>query len=341
MPRLYQLKKMKIKHHVELQPYNSFRTKAIAKLFGEPKTVEELSEILKKYPDEQKLILGNGFNLFFTHDFDGLVLKPNLRGIKILHETDEYVDIEAMAGEDWDAFVAFCVMNSYAGIENLSLIPGSVGAAPIQNIGAYGTELEDVCVCVKAMDLSTLQEKTFINAACEFSYRNSLFKRTRQFVVISVVFRLQKSFLYKEKYIDLNNELKAITHPTLQQMRDAVIRVRTRKLPDHIALPNAGSFFKNPIISRSEKDRLLSVLPDVPVYSIDNEQFKTSAAYLIDHAGWKGKRIGHVGTHENHALIIVNYGTENGHDIVHFMQRIRHDVFEKFGIALEPEVWIF
>ncbi len=334
---------MKIQENIELQPYNSFRTKAKARYFIQLQTIQDLTEALRMHTDTKKLIIGNGCNIFFTKDFDGLVIKPDLHGFETVDETEQYIDIEAQAGEDWDNFVEYAVASNYAGIETMSLIPSSVGAAPIQNIGAYGTELKDVCLRVQAIDLETLEASAFTNEMCQFAYRNSIFKQTQRYIITSVVFRLKKSFSYKEKYVDLSNELRDIPNPTLQQVRDAVIRIRTRKLPDYKTLPNAGSFFKNPIISHLQKEQLLTVLPDAPLYPVakGEQLFKTSAAYLIDSAGWKGRRVGNVGTYERQPLIIVNYGTENGQEIVDFMRKIQTDVHDKFNITLEPEVWIF
>lgn len=332
---------MNIKHNIQLQPYNSFRTRAVAKFFCEPHSISELQEVLKTFSDEKKLIIGKGCNLFFTKDFEGLVIKPSMQGINILTETADFVEIEAGAAEDWDSFAAHCVLLGYAGVENLSFIPGTVGAAPIQNIGAYGAEVKDVVICVKAIEIATGNAVEFSNSACEFAYRDSIFKRTQQYIITSVVFRLQKSFVYQKKYIDLNRALEGIANPTLSQVREAVIRVRTRKLPDYIALPNAGSFFKNPILTREEKEKLLQKLPDAPIYNAENEEYKTSAAYLIEKAGYKGKRIGNVGTYEHHALIIVNYGTENGAEIRDFMREIQDKIESEFGIRLEAEVWVY
>jgi UDP-N-acetylmuramate dehydrogenase len=332
---------MNVKQHIQLQPYNSFRTKARAKLFCEPGSAEELSEVLRAYPDEPKLVIGSGCNLFFTKDFDGLVIHPAMRGICLLSENDSTVELEAAAGEDWDDFVNYCVKKGYAGIENLSLIPGTVGAAPIQNIGAYGTEVKDAIVRVHTVNKNTGKPETFSAEACEFGYRDSIFKRTRQHIVTSVVFRLSKSFSYMEKYADLNRELASVEHPSLQQVREAIIRIRRRKLPDPAELPNAGSFFKNPLLTMEEKERLLTKLPDAPIYPTGTGKFKTSAAFLIEKAGYKGKRSGPVGIYERHALIIVNYATENGSDIVDFMEEVQQAVDKKFGILLEPEVWIY
>ena len=330
-----------MQHNIQLQPYNSFRTKATAKLFCEPQSINELREILQNFPDEKKLILGKGCNLFFTKDFDGLVIKPALHGINILSETDDFVEIEVGAAEDWDSFVANCVSIGYAGIENLSFIPSSVGAAPIQNIGAYGAEVKDVIVRVKTVDIATGYIVVYNNVACEFGYRDSIFKQEQRVIITSVVFRLQKSFVYQEKYADLNRELEGVTNPTLSQVRDAVIRVRMRKLPDYNTLPNAGSFFKNPILTEEEKEKLLQKLPEAPIYNAENGKYKTSAAHLIDKAGYKGKRRGNVGTYEHHALIIVNYGTENGGEIRDFMCEIQEKVKCAFGVELEAEVWVY
>jgi len=332
---------LNIQHHIQLQPFNSFRTKALARLFCEPSSPEEVSEILKTYPHEKKLVLGGGFNLFFTRDFDGLVIKPAMRGITIISENNEYVEIEAGAAEDWDQFVGQCVDLGYAGLENLSLIPGSIGASPIQNIGAYGTEVKDTIIKVKAVDIRSGEPCEFTNKECAFGYRDSIFKRTRAYIVTSVVFRLSKSFTYKEKYIDLSRELEGIATPTLTQVRNAIIRIRTRKLPDVKLLPNAGSFFKNPVLTLEEKESLQKILADAPIYSVGDNKFKTSAAFLIEKAGFKGKRSGMVGTYADHALIIVNYGTEKGQEIVDFMHEIQQEVKQQFGIMLEPEVWIY
>lgn len=332
---------MTIRYNVQLQPYNSFRTRATARIFCEPQTAAELSEAIRTFSNEQKLVLGAGFNLFFTRDFDGVVIKPGMRGVRIVSEDDKTVVIETGAGEAWDQFVGFCVSRGYAGLENLSLIPSSVGASPIQNIGAYGTEVKDTIIRVKAVDIHSGDLSEFTNEACAFGYRDSIFKRTGRYVITSVSYRLSKTFVYKEKYVDLSRELEGIAAPTLSQVRDAIIRIRTRKLPDFNLLPNAGSFFKNPVLTMDEKEALLKILPDASIYNVENNNFKTSAAYLIEKAGYKGKRKGMVGTYERHALIIVNYGTENGQEIADFMREIQQEVKKQFGILLEPEVWIF
>ncbi|HHU96987.1 MAG: UDP-N-acetylmuramate dehydrogenase [Bacteroidota bacterium] len=332
---------MIIKHNVQLKPYNSFRTKALAKLFCEPATLDELIEVIRTHPHEEKLLLGGGFNLFFTKDFDGLVIKPAMEMVETVFEDEQQVEIEVGAGMEWDALVEHCVGRGYAGLENLSLIPSTVGACPVQNIGAYGAEVSEVITRVKAVNLKSGEVEVFSNEECRFGYRESLFKRHPHYAIASVTFRLSKSFTYREKYTDLNRELEGIPNPTLTQVREAVIRTRTRKLPDYHVLPNAGSFFKNPLLTREEKEELQKILPDAPIYNTGGGRFKTSAAYLIDKAGFKGQRRGQVGTYERHSLVVVNHGTEEGREIVSFAREIQQEVKKRFGVTLEPEVQIF
>ncbi|HTN68113.1 MAG TPA: UDP-N-acetylmuramate dehydrogenase [Dysgonamonadaceae bacterium] len=332
---------MNIRNNIELKPYNSLRTKALAKLFCEPESVSELSEIIKLYPNEKKLVIGGGFNLFFTKNFDGLVIHPNMKDTNVWYEDENVIEIEVYASEKWDDFVEYCVKNNYAGLENLSYIPSSVGAAPVQNIGAYGTEVKDIITLVRTMDIHTGETKDFTNEMCEFDYRSSIFKRTDSYVITSVVFRLNKSFTYKEKYIDLTNELIGNKNPSMREVRNAIIRIRTRKLPDYNSLPNAGSFFKNPIITYEQKEKLLKVLPNAIIHNVNKNCFKTSSAFLIDKAGYKNKRYGMVGTYKHHSLIIVNYGTEKGKDILDFMEKIQKNVHSQFNIWLEPEVQMY
>ncbi len=332
---------MNIQHNIQLKPYNSFRTKAKAKLFCEPKTVEELCQIVKHHTNEKKLVLGGGYNLFFTKNFDGLVIHLQLKGINIRYEDDKVVEIEANASENWDDFVTYCVTNNYAGVENLSLIPSSVGAAPIQNIGAYGTEINEVITLVRTVHIETGEQKEFTNEMCKFGYRDSIFKRTGEYIITSVVFRLQKAFTYKQKYVDVVNELAGIENPTMMDLRKAVVKIRTHKLPDYETLPNAGSFFKNPFLTYQEKENLLHLLPDATIHIVEEDCFKTSAAFLIDKAGYANKRKGMVGTYKHHSLIIVNHGTEKGAEILDFVEDIQRSVHSQFNIWLEPEVRIY
>lgn len=332
---------MNIQHNVELKPYNSLKTSAKAKLFCAPKSVDELSQIIKLYPNEKKLVVGAGYNLFFTKNFDGLIIHPQIKGIKVCCENDSIVDIEACAAEVWDDFVGYCVANNFSGVENLSDIPSSVGAAPVQNIGAYGSEVEDVVKLVRTININTGTKKDFTNEMCKFEYRNSIFKQTGTYIITSVVFQLKKDFTYTPKYIDVKNELTNITNPSMSDIRNAIINIRSRKLPQCDILPNAGSFFKNPFLTYKEKQDLLELLPNASIHIVDDKTFKTSAAYLIEKAGFRNKRKKNVGTYEHHALILVNYGTEKGEEIVAFMKEIQHGVYSKFNVWLEPEVRIY
>lgn len=332
---------MIIRHNIQLKPYNSFRTRAYAKLFCEPRSVEELSTIIKQYPGEKKLIIGGGFNLFFTKDYDGLIIHPQMKGTNVWYEDANLIEIEANASENWDDFVEYCVNRNYTGLENLSLIPSSVGASPVQNIGAYGTEVKDIITLVRTVNIHTGEQKDFTNEMCQFDYRDSLFKQTGDYVITSVVFRLKKLFTYREKYIDLTKELKGNKYPTMKEVREAIIRIRQRKLPDYNSLPNAGSFFKNPFLTYEQKEKLLQVLPNATIHNVSENCFKTSSAFLIDKAGYKNKRSGLVGTYKHHSLIIVNYGTEKGKDIVDFVEQIQQNVHSQFNIWLEPEVRVY
>lgn len=330
--------------NIQLKQYNSFQTEALAKVFCEVKNVSELKQCLTDYPNEKKLIIGGGCNLFFTENFDGLIIKPTLKGVREFSDEDDDdndIFIEAMASEDWDEFVEYCVNKGYSGLENLSYIPGTVGASPVQNIGAYGVEVKDCIKEVVALDMQTLEIVSFSNLECEFAYRDSMFKRTNRYIIISVIFQLKRQFKYTPRYFDLNKELEGISSPTIKDVRDAVIKIRQFKLPNEKELPNCGSFFKNPYLSKEKVDELIEIYPDLPVYPQKNGDIKTSAAFLIDKAGYKGKRIGNIGTYKNQALIIVNYGSKDGNDIVEFSKEIQSVVKSMFGIELEPEVRIF
>lgn len=331
-------------YNIQLKKYNSFRTEAVAKIFFEPENITQLKQCLLDFPNEKKLLIGSGCNLFFTKDFDGLVIHPQILGVREISDVSDESDdvyLEVMASEDWDKLVEFCVDKGYSGLENLSYIPSTVGAAPVQNIGAYGAEVKDCVHEVIALDTNTLDVVSFSNAECEFAYRDSIFKRnTDRYIIISVVFMLKRSFTYVAKYFDLNKELEDVAVPTIGDVRDAVIRVRQRKLPDHLELPNCGSFFKNPYITNEDADKIKEEYPDLPIYPVNDNLVKTSAAFLIDRAGYKGKQLGQVGTYPKQALIIVNYGSPDGNDIVYFKNEIQKAVFEKFSIELEPEVRI-
>lgn len=326
----------------QLKELNSFKTESYAKIFCQPSSVEDIRQCLRDYPGENKLILGGGCNVFFTEDFDGLVIKPNLFGLQLLEEkNNEDILIQAMASEDWDRFVKYTVDNGFSGLENLSFIPGTVGAAPVQNIGAYGAEVKDCIRQVTALDMITGEVVSFLNNECEFAYRDSIFKRSGRFIILSVVFQLKRTFSYTPKYVDLNKELESLAEPTMVDVREAVIRIRRRKLPDEKLLPNAGSFFKNPYIEVEKAEGLRQAYPQLPIYPYKEGWVKTSAAFLIDQSGYKGIKRGNVGTYPNQPLIIVNYGAASGKCIVVFMEEVQSAVYQKFGIQLEPEVRIF
>lgn len=325
-----------------LKEYNSFKTEASAKLFAEPKNAEELIQCLNDYSKEKKLVIGGGCNMFFTKDFNGLVIHPQLKGMReASSKEDDDVFIEVMASEDWDDFVKYTVEKGFSGLENLSLIPGTVGASPVQNIGAYGAEVKDCIREVVAIDIDSCEIISLSNQECKFGYRDSIFKQTNKYIILSVIFHLKRTFNYIPKYFDLNKELEDISNPTIMDVRNAVINVRKRKLPDEKVLPNCGSFFKNPYITIEHADKIKHNYPDLPSFPFQEGLIKTSAAFLIDKAGYKGKRNGNIGTYPNQPLIIVNYGTDDGTEIVDFMKEIKDAVNNKFGIMLEPEVWIF
>lgn len=336
---------MKFEFNYPLNNLNSLRTYANAKIYCRPESIQDLISIREKYCKEQKLIIGEGCNLFFTKNFDGIVIHPNIKGIDILpienSDKADYTFIEVKASENWDKLVEYTVELGLSGLENLSLIPSSVGAAPIQNIGAYGSEVKNCIYSVTAFSFETGQIKTFTNSECDFDYRNSFFKRNTEYMIISVVFKLSNSFLYIPKYAELDKELENFKKPTLMDVRNAVLNIRKRKLPDEKELPNAGSFFKNPYIDASLAEKLKAEFNNMSQYPISNGNFKIPAAFLIDKAGFKNKRIGDVGTYPTQPLVIVNYGTKNGNDIVTFMKIIQNAVFSKFGIMLEPEVRIY
>ena len=315
-----------------------------AKLFSEVKSVEELKEIIadKKLNTEQKFILGGGSNILFTKNFDGLVLKNSLSGIEVVKEDTNHVWVRVAAGEVWHRFVLWCIEKKLAGIENLSLIPGLVGAAPMQNIGAYGAEIKDTFEELEAVDMTTTEKIIFNNANCEFGYRESVFKNKfrNKFFISSVTFRLNKIPKYNINYGDIKMTLDEmrVTELSLKAVSDAVIKIRSSKLPDPAVLGNAGSFFKNPTIEITLFENLISKNPLMPNYPQQDGQVKIPAAWLIEQCGWKGKVIGHTGTHKQQALVLVNYGGATGEEIWNLAMKIQQLVKEKFGIVISPEV---
>ena len=331
-------------HNHSLKNYNTFGVDVKSKLFAEVKSENDLLKIIsdKNLKEEKKIILGGGSNILFTKNFDGLILKISIAGIKIIEEDENNSLIEAGAGVVWDDLVSFCVQRNYGGIENLTLIPGTVGAAPIQNIGAYGHELADTFVSLNGIFLENLEQKTFNKDQCGFSYRSSVFKEKlkNNFIVSSIRLLLSKkakpniSYKSLQEYISKNS----IKNPRLKDISEAVASIRRSKLPEPKLIGNAGSFFKNPVLINDEFNKIKSEYPDVVNFSSKGEKTKISAGWLIEKCGWKGKRIGDVGTSPEHALVICNYGNAAGFEILEFAMQIKEDVQDKFKITLQEEV---
>ncbi|MEJ8755784.1 UDP-N-acetylmuramate dehydrogenase [Pontibacter sp. H259] len=335
---------MKLQSDFPLKPYNTFGIDVKAKLFARFESVQELQALLQlpELKGEQKLILGGGSNLLFTKDFEGVVLQNGIKGIEIIREDEYYTFVKAGGGEVWHAFVLYTLEQNLGGVENLSLIPGTVGAAPLQNIGAYGVELKDVFYELEAVHLETGQTQVFTNEDCRFGYRESVFKNELkgQFIVTSVTFRLRKNHKLNTSYGAIKTTLEEmnITQPTIQDVSAAVCHIRQSKLPDPKQIGNAGSFFKNPEIPVILYDVLKAQYPDMPAYPVSELTVKVPAGWLIEQCGWKGKVIDNYGVHKNQALVLVNYGGAAGSNIQQLAHDIIHSVEEKFGISLHPEV---
>jgi UDP-N-acetylmuramate dehydrogenase len=331
-----------IEENYALRQYNTFGIAAKTKIFAESNTPEDIRTILGVFRENPlpKLILGGGSNILFTKDFDGIVIYPGIKGKEIVKQTDEYIWVKAYAGENWDEFVAYCVSKNWGGIENLSLIPGNVGACPIQNIGAYGVEVKDVIDSVETIDITTGDTKEFSNADCNFGYRDSIFKNTLRdkYLIVSVTFKLSKNPVCIISYKDVNDELKHFKTVDISKVRNTVINIRRRKLPDPEQLGNAGSFFKNPMIETNKLIKIKEEFPDIPSFEVDKKNVKIPAAWLIQTCGWKGKREGNTGCHPNQPLVLINYGEATGMEIFNFAQKIQQSVFDKFSIQLDMEV---
>jgi len=323
---------------------NTFGVDVKAKYFVEVISRDELINILsdKKLKEEKKIILGGGSNVLFTKDFNGIVIKVSIPEIKVVGENSDSFIIEAGAGVIWDELVDYSVEKNYGGIENLKLIPGTVGAAPIQNIGAYGQELADTFVSLKGVFINSGEGKIFNKKDCRFSYRSSIFRQKlkNEFVITSVQLRLSKSPKVNTTYKTLREYLiqNKILNPIIQDTSKAVAEIRRRRLPDPAKIGNAGSFFKNPVVSEEIFLNLKSKYPAIASFTADAGRVKISAGWLIEKCGWKGKRIGDVGTSPDHALVICNFGNGSGSEILEFAMRIKESVVNKFGIELEEEV---
>jgi UDP-N-acetylmuramate dehydrogenase len=334
---------MQIQHNFSLKNHNTFGIDAKAKEFVAVHSVDELKEVLAENRGKKIFILGGGSNMLLTGDIDALVIHIDLKGKKVIAEDDEHVWIEAQGGEAWHDFVLYCIANNYGGVENMSLIPGNVGTTPIQNIGAYGREIKDTFVSCDALQIATLQMRTFTLEECKFGYRESIFKHEvkDQYIITSVVFKLTKrDHKISIEYGDIKAELSShnIETPTIQDISNAVIAIRQSKLPDPKELGNSGSFFKNPIIPKTDFDKIHPQFPDMKFFTVSDTEVKVPAGWLIEKAGFKGKRFGDAGVHKNQALVIVNYGNATGAEILAVARDVQQTVKDMFGIAIEAEV---
>lgn len=333
---------MIVKENISLKPYNTFSIDAKARHFVAFGTMDELAEGLQLAGGKKLLVLGGGSNILLTGDFDGWVLKNEMRGIEKLSEDGEYVVVKAFAGENWHSFVLHCIENGWAGVENLSLIPGCVGASPMQNIGAYGVEIKDVFEGLNAFDIQDRRPRHFTLDDCRFGYRESIFKKELKgrFVITDVSFRLRKKPVFHTSYGAINEELErmGVRELSIQAISEAVIRIRSSKLPDPAKIGNAGSFFKNPSVSKEQYESLKLAHPGMVGYANADGSIKLAAGWLIEQCGWKGFRRGDAGVHARQALVLVNYGAAKGEDIYILSTEIMESVRDKFGVLLEREV---
>jgi len=334
---------MEITNSFSLKNHNTFGIEAKAERFVAIHSVEELKTILQENHSSKKFILGGGSNMLLTKNIDALVIHIDIKGKKVIREDDDFVWIECSAGENWHEFVLYTIAHDFGGLENMSLIPGNVGTTPVQNIGAYGTEIKDTFVSCDAIEIETGNSRTFTNEECKFGYRESVFKNEvkDQFIITSVVFRLTKTnHKINTSYGDIQSELakNAIVNPTLKDVSNAVIAIRKSKLPDPKELGNSGSFFKNPIISKQEFEKIHAKFPEMKFYEVSETEVKVPAGWLIEQAGFKGKRFGDAGIHKNQALVLVNYGNATGQEILAVSKNVQETIFSIFGIWIEAEV---
>jgi UDP-N-acetylmuramate dehydrogenase len=334
---------MRIERDKSLKKYNTFGIDCSAREFLSVTSTADLSTALDERQNTPLFLLGGGSNMLLLHDIEALVLHIDLKGITVISEDDDSVLVQAMAGENWHDFVMYCISKNYGGVENLSLIPGNVGTAPIQNIGAYGVELKDVFHSCSAIHIDSQEEKIFNREACEFGYRNSVFKKELKgsYVITSVTFRLTKNIhQLHTSYGAIQQELesKQIEDPTISDVSNAVIAIRKSKLPDPSEIGNSGSFFKNPVIQLDAFKEFRLRFPEAPYYEISPTEFKIPAGWLIEQAGFKGKRFGDAGVHTKQALVLVNYGEATGAQIWELALTIQKEVKNKFEIYIEPEV---
>ena len=325
-----------------LNKLNTFGLPVKAKYFTKPKTEEELIDSINRIKQMglPMLVLGGGSNILFTRDYAGVVLQPSITGIEEIENTSDYIALSVGAGEVWDNLVEYAVQRGLGGIENLSNIPGSVGASPIQNIGAYGVEAKETILQVMGFNLETMSRVVWKNEECQFGYRDSIFKRELKgkVVITNVIYRLSKHPKFVTHYGNIEDELAKMDETTLINIRKAVINIRNSKLPDPNKLGNAGSFFKNPIVHMDLLHELKKRYDRVPSYPIDDKSVKIPAGWLIEQSGWKGKRLGNAGVHENQALVLVNHGGATGVEILNLAEQIRSSVQNRFNVMLEMEV---
>ena len=332
---------MNFQSNFQLKEYNTFGISAQAKEFVAVSNTTELASVLKSNQDV--FVLGGGSNMLLTQNIEKLVVHVNLKGIEIVKEDENHVYVKAQAGENWHEFVLYCIEHNFGGIENLSLIPGNVGTTPIQNIGAYGVEIKDTFDSCTAMKIESQKLESFNKEICNFGYRESIFKNKlkNQYIITDVTFKLtKKNHKINTSYgaIDVELEKNNITNPTIKNVSAAVISIRQSKLPNPKELGNSGSFFKNPIILKADYDKIKQNHPEIPHYVVSETEVKVPAGWLIEQAGFKGKRFGDAGVHKNQALVLVNYGTATGAEIVALSRNIQQTILEKFGIAIEAEV---
>lgn len=334
---------MQIQANKSLKTYNTFGIDAKASHFVSVNSINELKEALALTEYSNKFILGGGSNMLLTTNITALVIHINLKGIEIIEESDDYVHVKAKAGENWHEFVLWCLGRDFGGVENLSLIPGNIGSAPIQNIGAYGVELKDAFFSCEALDVKTLETTSFNADACKFGYRESIFKQESKdkYIITSVTFKLtKKNHALNTNYGAIDSELALmnITHPTIQDISKAVVAIRQSKLPDPKKIGNSGSFFKNPVISNEQLELLKLNFPDITSYIVSEQHVKVPAGWLIEKAGFKGKTLGGYGVHKHQALVLVNYGNAKGSDIYKLAVLIQKTIYRIFNIKIETEV---
>ena len=332
---------MDVKENYSLKKYNSFNIDVVAKEFIQINSVKELIDLQKNSKNKNKLFIGGGSNILFTNNFEGLVVHINLKGISVKKMNENFSEIKVMSGENWNELVNWCIENNLGGLENLSLIPGNVGAAPIQNIGAYGVELKDVFISCEVYDLNAEKLNIYNLNDCKFGYRDSIFKKNNNLIVVSVKMKLSsKNHKINSSYGGINDELKKlnIKEPTIKDISNVVCDIRNKKLPNPNKIGNAGSFFKNPIVNSKKINWLKENFNNIPFYKIDENSYKIPAAWLIETSGFKGKDFGNFGVHKTQPLVLVNYGKASGSDINKLSLSIKEVVNKLFKIELETEV---